>query len=312
MKKKEAYYNRTMAETVVSLLKGRLSWMIDYVYQHEELDFQTGDSWFSIYKGTGRILTVKPNGTIFADTKYKELMPEFYENPTIERFDALLEKVATEKSLTRYYIGNDGKKKEGYYQALISRRYTLHCTSEDDFVIVDKEFVLGYRDEDKRKEWQSAPKEWLKSKIELARNSGIPGTIKEPGTECDFVGITKDGDLLLMELKRYEDTPKIYLSPLQIGHYDELTRKFMAEYYDDFSSSVIGMLHQKIDLGLIKPAWQTMPGKLSGKIKLAVIVGGTASDTAKERFSIMKRIVDKEITYYTCNESTGTLIKETC
>lgn len=312
MKEKKVYYDRTMAEAVVELLKGKLNWMIEYVYKHEELDFQTGDSWFSIYKGTSRIFTVKSNQTMYADPKYIELMPEFYESPTIERFDALLEKIANTKSLARYYVGNDGKKKEGYYQNLISRRYTLHCVLEDDFIVVDKEFVLGYKDVEKKKEWQSAPKEWLRSKIELAKNSNIPGIIKEPGTECDFVGITKDGDLLLMELKRHEDTPKIYLSPLQIGHYDELTRKFMEEYYDDLSSSVIRMLRQKINLGLIKPAWQTIPNRLSGKIKLAVIVGGTASNIAKERFSIMKKVVGKEISYYTCDELTGTLIQETC
>lgn len=314
-KEPEAYYDRRMVGPIVLFLKKELKWMINYVYEHAELDFQTGknaaDSWFSIYRGTGRLFTIKSNGNIFADPKYIDLVPSFYERPTLEGFDTLLKKIAETKFFDRYYIGIDGKKKEGYYQNLISRRYTLFCQPDDDFIIVDKEFVLGYRNGNTKKKWLSKSGEWLKSKIELAKSNGIPGDIKKTGTECDFVGITKDGDLLLMELKRHEDTSKIYLSPLQIGHYDELTRNFIRKYHKDMSSSIIGMLQQKIELGLIKPAWRTIPDKISGKIKLAVIVGGDASKIAKERFSTMRKVVDKKISYYTCDEATGTLIQET-
>lgn len=310
VKNEEAYYDRRMSEAIKTLLTGKFKWLIEYVYDHKELDFQTGKTWFSIYRGTGRILTLKSDGTIFADTKYMELNPDFYRSPTVERFNALMERVIENKPLNRYYIGTDGKKKEGYYQTLIARRYSLHCQPEDNFVIFDKEFVIGYKDDGTREKWQAVAKGWAKEKIKWAKENNIPGEIKIPGSECDFVGITKDGDLLLMELKRCEDTSKIRLSPLQIGHYDELTRNFMEKYYNSMNSSVNGMIEQKIWLGLIFPAWRDFPSKLSGKIKLAVVVGGKASRMAIEGFKEMKRVVGKDITYYTCDESTGTLIQE--
>lgn len=313
--RKEAYYDREMTQPLVSFLKNEYRWLIDYVYQHEELDFQTGknaySAWFSIYRGTGRVLTLKTDGTITADPKYKELLPGFYESPATEEFDVLLKKIGATESLAKYYIGADGKKMEGYYQNLISRRYSLFCRPDDDWMIIDKEFTLGYQDKNTKAKWLAAPQEWLASKINLAKQNGIPGNIKEPGTECDFMGITKDGDLVLMELKRHEDTSKIYLSPLQVGHYDELTRNFLEQYREDMSHSIIRMMRQKIALRLLRPAWQTLPDKLSGKIKLAVVVGGEASEVAKRRFTTMRKVVGKDIVYYTCDESTGTLIQET-
>lgn len=310
-KKQEIYYDREMTASIESLLRGKFSWFIPYVREHKELDFQTGKNWFSIYKGTGRILTLKPNGTISAASKYKELNPEFYEFPTKEGLDTLLEKIKKTETLSRYYIGTDGKKREGYYQTLIARRYTLSCKPDDEFIIIDKEFVIGYKDNETKGEWLFDPKKWVESKIKSAKEAGIPGKIKNPGTECDFVGITKEGDLLLMELKRYEDSSSIYRSPLQIGYYDELTHNLMEKYKEEMTTSVIKMLHQKIKLRLIDPAWGTLPCKLSGKIRLAVVVGGEASKVAKERFSKMKQVVGKEIAYYTCNETNGTLIQET-
>lgn len=314
MEQREAYYDRKMSAAIEKLLVGKFNWLIDYVYDHEELDFQTGknanSSWFSIYRGTGRVLTLKPDGIIFADTKYMALNPDFYQSPTAEGFDVLLEKIKAEQSLNRYYIGTDGKKKEGYYQTLIARRYSLFSQPEDDFIIFDKEFVIGYKDTVTRDKWQAAAKKWAEEKIKLAKENHIPGEIKIPGSECDFVGITKEGDLLLMELKRHEDTSKIRLSPLQIGHYEELVNKFMKNDYRAMNSSVMGMMKQKSRLGLIFPFWRFFPSKLSGKIKLAVIVGGKASQTAIEGFRQMKQVVGKDITYYICDESSGTLIKE--
>lgn len=309
---KEMYYNRSMSPNLVEKIKKEYQWLIDVVIQNPELDFQTGsndnDSWFSVYRGTGRILTIKENGKPYADPKYMSICPDFYNNPNAASLSVLMEKIREERELGRYYIGADGKRKEGYYQNLISRRYSLYCEPDDDFIIIDKEFVLGYS-EDKVKERITRP---IKKKYDdiiqsLSDKYDYCKNIKQPGTECDFVGLTRQGDILLLELKRYEDTTKIFLSPLQAGKYDDLTKEYVRRYYDNFNKDVLNMVIQKKYMEILKPKWE-IPEKLTGNIIPAVVVGGKPSEAAKERFDIVRKVVGKDIPLYTCNEK-GTLIK---
>ena len=199
------------------------------------------------------------------------------------------------------------QKEEGYYQNLISRRYSLFCEENDNFVIIDKEFVLGYCDNTVKEEITNPVQikydgiiHSLSAKYDYCKN------IKQPGTECDFVGLTRSGDILLLELKRYEDTTKIYLSPIQAGKYVDLTTEYVKRFYDDFCHNVLYMVAQKIRMGILKPKWE-MPTKLSGKIIPAVVVGGNPSKEAKKRFIIVREAVKKDITLYTCDEQ-GKLI----
>ncbi|MCD8294080.1 MAG: hypothetical protein LUE27_02370, partial [Clostridia bacterium] len=202
----------------------------------------------------------------------------------------------------RYYTTKDGKeKKEGYYQTLISRRYSLDCQPEDDLLIFDKEFKIGYKDDVIKKIWIDSIKH----------------------TECDFVGINKQGDLVLLELKRWEDGSKIYLSPLQVGTYYKQVAAFMEKYGEDMGNAVIEMLEQKKRLGLIKPAWE-QPRHLSGNVKLAVVVGCDPGNTHKRKEDMpskevkrrfievrddVKNDIKQEITCFTCDND-GTLIEE--
>lgn len=298
----EAYYYRIMSPEVVERIKNEFPWIQNYVERHPELDYQTGsnanDSWFSVYRGTGRVFTVTED-EVFADEKYEKLCKEFYVQPRPGTLDILLSQITKSDDLGRYYISK-GQKKEGYYQNLISRRYTLFCKESDDFIIIDKEFVLGYKDKVTRKEWTDR----IKAKYEsiahkLENTNGFPAEIKLPGTECDFVGLSKDGDILLFELKRHEDTAKIYLSPMQIGMYDDLTKQYIAKYAQTWEDVILEMAQQKIDMGILKPKW-SLPKHLSGIIRLAVVVGGESSKTAKKNFVITRKAVNKSIKYYTC------------
>lgn len=310
---KEMYYNRSMCPTLVKRITGEYQWLIDTVINNPELDFQTGsndnDSWFSVYRGTGRILTIKENGKLYADIKYMKLFPDFYINPNEAGLKVLMQKIKEDNELGRYYIGANGKRKEGYYQNLISRRYSLSCEPDDDFIIIDKEFVLGYsnRDEVKKEIMRPIIEKYNNIIQSLSDKYDYCKNIKQSGTECDFVGLTRQGDIILLELKRHEDTTKIYLSPLQAGKYDDLTKEYVRRFYDDFNRDVLRMVIQKNDMGILKPKWE-IPIKLTGKIIPAVVVGGNPSKTAKDRFDIVRKVVGKDIPLYTCDEK-GTLIK---
>ena len=300
----EAYYSRVMSPDVLARIKNEFAWLLEYVERHPELDYQTGsnasDSWFSVYRGTGRLFTIKKD-TVLAHPEYESLCKEFYNHPSPETLDCLLLKVTDCEKLGRYFISK-GKKKEGYYQNLISRRYSLFCKESDNFIIIDKEYVLGYKDKNTRDKWTDRVKANYRGIVEeLQKTDGFPKEIKLPGTECDFVGLSQDGDVLLFELKRHEDTAKIYLSPMQIGMYDDLTRQYVSKFPKQWEDTILGMTKQKVDLGILKPKW-SIPTHLSGKVRLAVVVGGDASRTAKKKFCIVRSKVNKDIKYYSCKE----------
>lgn len=306
------YYNRTMSQPLENLVLKDYQWLIDAVKNNQELDFQTGsndqDSWFSVYRGTGRILTINPKGKVFAAKKYMELCPNFYDAPDLRGLKTLLQKIHDDRSLDRYYKVNKGNKKEGFYQNLISRRYSLHCSPDDDFIIIDKEFVLGYSSEsEKNAIIQPIIDKYDKIISSLAAKYPFFKDVKQPGTECDLVGLTKQGDILLLEVKQHKDSQKTYLSPIQAGKYDDLTKIFAEKYPDDFSKNVVSMVSQKEKMGILCPQWN-IPSAISGKICPAVVVGGNVSDEVQRRFGIARDTVGKDIPLYTCDDD-GTLIK---
>ncbi len=340
----EAYYNRVMSRKLEDFLNDeKYNWLIRYVKDNPKLDFQTGSnkdsegkvtkSWFSIYRGTGRILTLecgsgpKAGLLIHAANRYKEKDKDLYKGETwksadIEtltgKLDNLLKEIEKDDKLGRYYQDSEGNKKEGYYQTLISRRYSLYCKPKDDLIILDKEFVIGYKDEDTKDEWLKKTDNWISVKVgQIKANlEKYPHDMDELGTECDFLGINADGDIVLLELKRPEDSTKVYLGPLQVAHYGELTKQLLAEYMTEFKQTIENMFEQKKKLGLIQPAWDTLP-EFSGRIKLAVVIGkdydGKSKSPSKEvarRIKIVKDIVDPNITINT-SEIDGTLIKVT-
>ena len=57
------YYNRKMDDSFISKVLNDYPWLIHFVKNTSELDLQTGHdpkqgrSWFSVYRGTGRVLT---------------------------------------------------------------------------------------------------------------------------------------------------------------------------------------------------------------------------------------------------------------
>lgn len=305
--KAEMYYNRTIKPELESLILKKYSWLIDEVYMHNELDFQIGSNnsktWFSIYRGTSRILSIYPNGDFVAAEAYKKVYNEFYKNPNKKNFDILLERINDNPYFGKYYINEKEEKKEGYYQNLISRRYSLNCESEDELVIIDKECVFGYANKIVKERRLDPIRSQYDDLIHIIK-SKYPSwskNFKQTGEEFDFVALTKSGDILVLELKRCKDGTKTYLSPLQAGKYEDITKMYIKDFYDDFNKAVHEMIEQKKRMGIIAPAWN-IPKKLSGKVKSAVIVGGSASKNVKDRYKKVRAIVSKDIPYYECEK----------
>ena len=314
------YYNRTMDSVIYNQFKegGQYHWMIQYVKDHPELDFQTGsnknNSWFSVYRGTSKIIKIEKHGKskISYEKKYYDLCPEYYEDTTNSvHLNTLLDKLKTDPVLSKYY-GNEltGKKAEGYYQNLIARRYTFLNKPDDDFIIIDKEFVIGFKNEETKKRILDKIAAEFKNLLENKFRPSLKSLRKNVATtygEVDFLGLNWDGDLIIIELKG-DDPQKIFTSPIQVGFYQRLLTQVLDEY-PDLYMNIRSMLKQKVDLSLITiPEGRSIPKSLSGKIRSWVIVGKeeNLSEEICSRYIKAKEIFCPDIETFTCiNEGTG-------
>ena len=199
------YYDRTMDDSFISKVLNDYPWLIHFVKNTSELDLQTGHdpkqgrSWFSVYRGTGRVLTFasRRNGYKIdaADTYKKIATTDFFERPTENSFVEYLSNIKKASNLKRYYE-SDQRKKEGFYQNLIGRRYTFNTKAEDDFIIIDKEMVVGFKDEVTKTAWN---KDIISNIEALIRNlrrvykGRLPKDISSKYGEFDFLAMTWEG-----------------------------------------------------------------------------------------------------------------------
>lgn len=278
----DMYYNRTISKNFSSLLEenGQLRWLFKFVKNHKELDFLIGKNkskeWISVYRGLTRIIsiTLKNNSTIYIDgaETYKNILPALYGSKSVNNnfqndIENLISQIEQNSKFDRYYKSE----KEGYYQNELSRIYGICGKPDDDFVIIDKEVVIGYSSQVVKDTLFGNIKQRYKdlqreiSAVDPERYGKDLGK-KSIGNELDFLALDKKGNILLMELKHGTNTSGIYLSPLQIGMYADIHNKFKEELGD----AVFEMLEQKQKIGLINPNWKK-PNNIKNLIPVLVI-----------------------------------------
>ena len=278
----DMYYNRTISNDLSFLLEenGQLRWLFDFVKKREDLDFLIGKNnskeWISVYRGLTRIIsiTLKNNSTIYIDgaETYKNILPGLYGSKSVNfnfqnDIENLISQIEQNSKFDRYYKSE----KEGYYQNKLSRIYGICGKPDDDFVIIDKEVVIGYSDNVVRTnilgEIQQKYKQLQREiSADNPERYGKDLEKKSIGNELDFLALDKEGNILLMELKHGTNTSGIYLSPLQIGMYADIHNKFKEELGD----AVFEMLEQKQKIGLINPNWKK-PNKIKDLIPVLII-----------------------------------------
>lgn len=182
---------------------------------------------------------------------------------------------------------------------------------DDQFVVVDKESVIGYDCDISRKQVMAAINEKYR-KIATKVKSEVTG-FKLPhdfggegrsfGNECDFIALTNDGELILMELKDKDDTQKIYLSPFQIGTYCDIFSKHDESSNGDFRQAILNMAKQKQELGLLNPAWP-IPDKIT-HISAALVVGGGFTKASEDRYRVISNYIPYYINTYISNTEGG-------
>lgn len=308
------YYNRKIEKLAYLIEKdGPLRWLFEYVKDNEELDFLVGKNnqkeWISVYRGLSRILTILPCrevGRIKVDAAdaYKSLAAkkriDIYGNKEVSdlvigMLDSLVEIVRNNPRFNRYYQNN----KEGHYQNILSRRYGMCGAPNDEFVIVDKEAVIGYASEkEKAKEYSSFHtryKNLLKAiSAKDPQRYGSNLGKKPIGNEVDFLALDRSGNLFIIEYKDGTNTSGIYLSPIQIGLYYDLYNDFSSKKTDLFRDSIFSMLKQKQEIGLINPTWPK-PHEVKNLIPVLIISEFNKDSAAKDKFLGVMDIARKEL-----------------
>jgi len=293
------YYDRTLSSEFSKLIEpgGSLRWLFEFVKGKKDLDFLIGKNdkkeWISIYRGLTRILSIYPKKRnpqeiiIDAHDKYKNILSNLYgkdKNVNVNfqnDISKLIEQIENESNFHRYY----NNEKEGYYQNELSRQYGICGDANTDFVIIDKEAEVGYKDE-KEKNDLFGP--FQKQYIGFKKNISIENAVKfgknlekKPiGKSLDFLALDKEGNILLIEYKHGSNTAGIYLSPLQIGLYYDIFNSLRREGLDE---AVNKMLNQKQKIGLINPGWKA-PKILKDIIPILIISEYNYKSTAKSKF----------------------------
>lgn len=300
------YYNRKISDSFSKLIesKGSLRWLFDFVQQHQDLDFLIGKNiskeWISIYRGLSRILTIiktKNPDIVKLDGArvYKEISPELYEKKFISenfisKLEKLLQQVTSNSKFDRYF----NNKKEGYFQNELSRKYGICGKPQDEFVIVDKEVVMGHKNKQERENLYGkiqAGYKKLQNEISLqnVKRYGKDLEKKSIGNELDFLALDKRGNILLIEYKHGTNTSGIYLSPLQIGMYYDIFTMYPKV---ELENAVYEMIEQKKKIGLINEDWET--SKITGIIPVLIIseynYGSSAQIKYQEILDIIRAI----------------------
>ncbi len=302
------YYNRKISDSFAVLIEqdGKLRWLFDFVKNREDLDFLIGKNnskeWISIYRGLSRILTITKTGTpniikIDGANAYKILSTTLYgEKDISNNFKTEIENILNAVEVNSIFNSYYNNKKEGYYQNLFSRKYGILGNKEDDFVIIDKEAVVGYTNLAEKdtsfKNIQTKYKE-LQDDISAlnSKRYGVDIAKKAVGNELDFLALDKKGNILLIEFKHGTNTSGIYLSPIQIGMYYDI---FTSLPIEDLEKAVCEMLTQKQKIGLICPNW-VKPKKIKDIIPVLSISEYNYKSSAKAKFDEILRFSKKQI-----------------
>ncbi|MHB0979828.1 MAG: hypothetical protein ACYC5Q_07160 [Thermoleophilia bacterium] len=147
--------------------------------------------------------------------------------------------------------------KEGALQNRLSYRFGPGRRSPDDWVVVDREVVLGYQNQaEKAAEWEPI-KERAKAvgrKIPGHGSHNFGSTFERfsAGDELDLlVWVPGESRFLIVELKDGSDNTGVYKSPLQVAVYTAAWRHFAQKQPKEFLTSLRVLLSQKRALGLI-------------------------------------------------------------
>lgn len=263
-----ARYNRALTQDAVSLMKpgSELAFLLcDLPTVEDEvnaLDAQLREhNQIMYYHGTTRLLTVtlRPSkcGIILqpdAHATYKQKdafaqLEKIGRSAPGEAREAFMNYLSSALALAdkRYFKNH----KEGYWQNHLCHRFGRNCQPDDDWLIVDRECVIGFSDGDEKREYYNdiiSARTQMRTRLQSTDEGKWGRAIgKMFGDELDLLAIDRNGRLLAIELKHGSNPSGIYWGPLQAGAYASALQGKLQEIVP----GIVALVNQKVDLGLL-------------------------------------------------------------
>lgn len=224
-----------------------------------DLQLREGDR-LMFYHGTTALLAIQFNHSTnhlrysaseaySGATGFRELMQNWLESNWSLSVDLIPEYLSSAISFAKN--GDYRNQTEGYWQNRLCLAFGSQWCPGMDWLIIDREAVVGFANSSEKQELLSP----IKRKYQSVRDQlqeqdplkwGKPSS-KGFGDECDFLALGPAGELLCIELKHGSDTSRIYWGCLQVAVYRELFERAL----DQITEEIKSLVRQKIQLGLL-------------------------------------------------------------
>ena len=266
-------FDRSLDERFLSHLKTKLAWLARVSRQQHvgcALDPQfrersiksgkarRGGNAYALYYGTTKLLnaewSARGGEALTFSAKGKHLTSDtdgFLKTYEIERVSSV--EVAAQKYLSSAMAGAQSRyftpSLEGYWQNLIAWNFGPQWNPEKEFLVVDRESVLGFDSRDEKGAWFEQIRRVHMEIAEEIRQAN-PKRFSKPvvfGDELDLLAIDRHGRLVCIELKRGGSPSGIYWAPLQALSYRDSFRKAASVLH----AGVTKLVQQKIELGML-------------------------------------------------------------
>lgn len=165
--------------------------------------------------------------------------------------DFLTKIVATPRTVHTKFYSN---MKEGYWSSRLSIDYGRNWRPGMDWLIIDREAVLGFKKDSFYQYKLEAQKIKKMLQTKDPKKWGTPNpdesdSMCDFGDELDFLAIGPEKQLQCIELKHASYTSGIYWGPLQTSVY----LKEYSNVVNNISENIKELVRQKIRLGLLPP-----------------------------------------------------------
>lgn len=278
-----ARYDRSLASALVDHLKigGALEFLLHAAPAPADkpyaLDIQLREkNKIMYYMGTTRLLVITlsprkgtlPTFTAQADKFYRDApacIHAYGQIAELGRTSPADAKAAFQKylssAMTIAPFSHYANQAEGYWQNRLCHRFGFACKAEDQWLVVDRECVIGFENGKDKEAFFVPILEQHRAICERISNAGkeqwrqtIIG--KGLGDELDMLAIDPNGTLLAIELKYRTNANGIYWGPVQVGVYAKAFSLQLAV----LGPAVVSLVKQKVALGLLpKHALNRLP-----------------------------------------------------
>ena len=282
---------------------------------------------FSLYHGTTRLLDVK-----FKKGNGEELVfwaAQAYGDagtPSASAYASLMKawpikEAAGLEVLCREYLAKAidtadvskyQNRKEGYWQNRLALSYGGNWDLKRDWLIFDREVVLGFANEEEatkafapvREKYEKVVKD-----LQAADPARFGSADLRIGNEVDLLALGPANELICIELKHGTNAAGVYWGPVQASAYRELLEPVLPQVLEGIQR----LVQQKVALGLLPPAallW-VPEEKLSGvQAVLAVAEPNPRSDCWKSLELVQERLGAAKVSVVSLTQTEGGVAKE--